>query len=359
MRDIPMTKKKLILAVEGAVSQSGDLNKDIESNILEQQKRLDQRFNNAAATLRQQPTGFTDSPENSSPAPQETFQKEIKSAVIENSTLFSKYGASRYEEVPLELIDDNPYNARSIYEPEKIAEMARQLEADGQLVPGIAVANGERRTLIAAHYRKRGLMLAGIPTMRLMVYDKMSDAALYTLSYKENTLRNKQSSIDDALAWKKALANGIFNSQENLATELGISPANISKTIRALELPEEALAVITQNPASYSMTILYELTLIAPLLDSEGLLSLIQDIHEKEISRRDIATLRQKIKNKEENKEIPPKPTMKSFELYGKSGKIGSIKESSDGRVSFEVTIEDPEAKEKLVAELRARFQEI
>src|SRR5690606_34630553 len=116
-----------------------------------------------------------------------------------------------------------------------------QLKMDGQLVPGIAVRNGERRTLIAGHYRRRGLVINGTRTMRLMVYDSLSEQEMYALSYKENHSRNEQSPLDTAMAWKKLLEDGVYDSAMAIAERIGMSKGNVNKTLAITRLDPAVL----------------------------------------------------------------------------------------------------------------------
>lgn len=265
----------------------------------------------------------------------------------------NEYGKPVFEVVLLENIDDNPFNARQIYEEEKIQAMALQLKEEGQLVPGVAIENGKRRTLIAGHYRKQGLKAAGLPTMALMVFKTLPDKMLYTLSYKENTSRNEQTALDNALIWNQLLTKGLFESQESLAEHLGISRATVSRTLKVLELSDAALYIVKTAPSEYSWTTLYELTQLEPLMPSEKFLELLKQAQGNSLSRREILSKRKALSSPKKKGSVF---THKQYDLTSASGNIGRIRSWPNGKVQVEVMIEDPALQEQFLEELKAKF---
>lgn len=354
-----MVKKKLAGALQNAVTRSVDLGA---------------RFDNAEQVLQRQPTGFatpipfkdvgTPGAHPAVPTAAKPLDDNAKAELNELISRLdvSRYGVPRYEEWPVELIDDNPYNARSIYEPQKIAEMSRQLASDGQLVPGIAVARGSRRTLVAAHYRKRGLIMAGIPVMRLMVYDDMSDEDLYALSYKENTQRNDQTALDNAIAWRKLLDNSVFPTQEALAVKIGVSRPTVVKTLSLLDLPKEVLQQVEETPSAYSFRVLYELTQLQKVMPEEELIQVALEVPSRNTTAAELVAMRESVQAKKEKQDKEDSPrrtnnTARQYRIYGPKGKIGYIKEWDSGKVTFEMQFADPAEQAALVAELRDRYQ--
>lgn len=336
-------RKKLTAALAGAVIDSGQLSKKLDSkenpfNATARKSEIDSRFDRANKVLEQRPTGFTSA-------------KDIHSHFTE------EYGEPSFEVMPLDLIDDNPFNARQIYEPEKVKEMAEHLKQDGQLVPGIAVVNGGRRTLIAGHYRKQGLLEAGIPTMNLMVFKGLPDKTLFSISYKENTLRNKQTALDDALVWSQLLKKGLFDSIEDLSEHIGVSRGTVSKTLKILELSGEALEVIKHSPGSFSWTILYQLAHVEPLLPASEFIELLHKVRKGEISRAEIERFRKA--NEIAPTKLKELATHKQYDLSSPSGRIGRIRSWPDGRIQLDIKISDPQQQEQLLAELRDRFSKV
>ncbi len=154
----------------------------------------------------------------------------------------------RLAHVPLALIDANPYNARRIYRPTRVSELAASIGAHGQEVPGIASPRGGRYVLAAGHYRLRALRLLGAPTMALMLHERLSDRELYALSYRENAEREGHSALDDALAWRELLDGGVYASETEIAEATGLSLPSVNKTLAALRLSAPVLDVVKRGP---------------------------------------------------------------------------------------------------------------
>lgn len=285
--------------------------------------------------------------------------KPVNTVAVETSSISWRLSTPRYEEVPLSLVDENPYNARAVYQPEKIANLAQSLLADGQLVPGIAVARGERRTLVAAHYRKRALHLAGISTIKLMVYDNLSDKDLYLLSYKENNEHSQQTPMDNAIAWKRLLDDGVYKSDLAIAEAIGMSRGNMSKTLAILKLDRTVLDVIEQDPTAFSLGALYELTLLQKESNAQLTTEFASRIITEQIGRKEIMDARTKIVE-ETNKKASTKAAYEVgsiFHIYNDTIRVGDVKYWTNGRVSFDVTITDPHERQRLLDDLRARFE--
>ena len=247
----------------------------------------------------------------------------------------------------------NPYNARHIYRDERVKEMAITLAADGQLQPGLATMRNGRYLLAAGHYRYRGAKVAGIPTLKVILREEMTDRQLFELSYKENNEREGQSPLDDAISWTKALADGLYATEVDLSEANGISPSMINKTLAILKLPEEVLEEVKQAPNSFGLSVLYELLMFSQCATLEQTLTLAKQIRQGEISRRDIEVARRAI---QEPKARKPREGARQYKIVGTPGQVGTIKEWDSGKVMLEVNFEDPAKRAELVAELCRRF---
>lgn len=125
--------------------------------------------------------------------------------------------------VPVAAIDPNPHNARRIYRPERVSELAASIGAHGQDVPGIATLRDGRYILAAGHYRWRAIKVLGLRTMDLMIHDNLSDKDLFAYSYRENAEREGQTALDNALCWDELLKAGLYSSETELAEVTGMS----------------------------------------------------------------------------------------------------------------------------------------
>ncbi len=261
----------------------------------------------------------------------------------------------RFETVSIDQIDPNPHNARQIYRSERVSELATSIQAHGQDVPGIATVRNGRYILAAGHYRLRAIKVAGIHTMNLMVHDGLSDKDLYEFSYRENKEREADSALDDALCWRDLLTNGVYATDVELAESIGQSKANVSKTLRILDLPECVLDEIKKAPTNYAMSALYELALFAKVAPNEdAIVQLVLQLKDGNIGRREIQEARSRMETPRSRKQ---KETSRPYAIAREGAFAGSLKIFPDsGRVTFDVTFQNPADREEVLAIIKSKL---
>ena len=260
---------------------------------------------------------------------------------------------ARFEKVAIELIDVNPFNARHIYRPERVSELAASISAHGQEIPGLAAKQGGRYVLAAGHYRLRALKLIGAKTMDLMVYDSLNDRELYSHSYRENAERETQTALDNALSWRSLLDQGVFASETEIAEATGQSQPNVNKTLAILRLSAPVLEILKEDPKAFAMSALYELVLYEQAVDTPSALAMAKLVKEGEAGRKEIQEARAKVQSPRERKR---KEISRQYKIQRNGQLIGHLKEWDSGKVSFEIVLAETADREALVAELRSRF---
>lgn len=308
---------------------------DIE-NLVDEGKKSE-RFELAKSIVEAQPNGLV--------APVTTAEYAIQSQAERGAIL---------ENVPIDLIDENPFNARRIYAPERIKELSNSIAASGQLTPGIATKRDGRYTLAAGHYRKRAIKLAGIKTMQLMIHENLSDQQLYQISYKENDERTQQSALDNALSWQELIEKNVYRNESAIAEVTGQSRSNINRTMSILKLSDPVLELIKQAPQNYNVSVLYELFQLEQVAGTEATLAMTEKVGAGEISRKELIEYRStygataKKRNRKENG--------RQYKIQVKGQDMGFIKEWDSGRVMVDITLTDASEREALVELLKTRF---
>ena len=131
--------------------------------------------------------------------------------------------AQSLAELPIALVHDHPRNARHLYDPTRIDEMAASIARDGQMMPAIVMADPDKPgsyLLIEGRYRKRALQSLGRETILAIVVDPLPELEAYRLSLILNEERNEQTDLDNAISWKMLLDDGLFTSQDHIAEYL-------------------------------------------------------------------------------------------------------------------------------------------
>jgi len=328
------------------------------------------RFARARETLKERPTGYVEAPltdeeQSKAPAPlvdstaklttskKPVDNKAPNSLVLAVGQAASRLGVPTYQEVPIDLVLDNPYNARYFYKPEKVADLARSMAADGQLIPGLAVKRGNEFILIAGHYRKKGAKQAALPTLKLMVYENITDQDLYLLSYKENAEHNEQTVLDNAFAWRRVLDDKLYQSEVELAEAIGMSKSNVNKTLSIMKLDALVLDVIAQNPELYALSVLYEVYLLQQAGGAVMAADMANRVVEQGIGRKEISMMRERVEatgtpvgRRRRNE------TSRLYRLFN-----GEVRDWDSGRVVIDVKIENEEEKQAFLEEMRSRFK--
>ena len=140
-------------------------------------------------------------------------------------------------EIPVDLIERNPFQTRTHFDPEKLTELAASIAASGVVQPIVVrplpegryqLITGERR-LIASKQAKKET----IPAIVRVV----SDEQAMEMTIVENLQRADLNPIEQARAFFR-LGTDFRMTQEQMATRTGKDRASVGNFLRLLKLPE-------------------------------------------------------------------------------------------------------------------------
>jgi ParB family transcriptional regulator, chromosome partitioning protein len=323
----------------------------MRASLKAEESSVEKRFAAAEAAMERSPGGLA----GPFPTPNRGAQSVTFSA--ESAAEAVPLGDTRtLKKISIDLVFDNPFNARQIYNPDVIKERAASIATHGQRVPALACEDWNhpgRYILIDGHYRKRAIQAAGKTEIECLIEPVNSELELYRLSFLLNAERNAQSSLDNALAWRRLLDEKKVASEEALVELTGLSWGTVNKTLALLKLPESALNRIREQPAKFGVAVGYEVFLFAKNAAEEELLSLMDRILEQDLSSREVEALRKKTQDKPARK---PKEVSRQYKIRSGNAQIGFIKEWDSGKVAFEVRLLDQRDRDALVEELKKRF---
>jgi ParB family chromosome partitioning protein len=307
-----------------------------------EKKKVTDRFAVADAVLAERPSGLA------SPALVVVHQEANIGHATDRQIL----------SVPIALIHDNPLNARNIYDPEVVKNLAASMATRGQMVPASAIRHPDSDKpghfiLIDGHYRKKGLLAAGRVEMDLILLENEGELELYRLSWLLNEERSSQTALDNAIAWKKLMEKHLVEEGAQIAEILGISPATVNKTLALLRLPQAALDKMRDHPNKFGVFIGYELTLAAKIIPEFELLALIDRIVAEDLSSREVEAIRNKFEKGGDRKK---KEVSRQYKIHHENAQIGVIKEWDSGKIAFEIKLADPKERAGLLDDLKRRF---
>ncbi|HYA34482.1 MAG TPA: ParB/RepB/Spo0J family partition protein [Candidatus Binataceae bacterium] len=159
--------------------------------------------------------------------------------------------AGTLTQVAVDRIKPGPYQPRVNFDPEKLEELRRAIEAQGVIEPLIvrraSTASGldVHYELIAGERRLRAARAAGLATVPVVVRELDDNAAL-EMSIVENIMRENLNPVEEGLAFSR-LCREASMSHEQVAVRIGKSRPYVSNAIRLLELPHPVLKMIASG----------------------------------------------------------------------------------------------------------------
>ncbi len=144
-------------------------------------------------------------------------------------------------EIPVELVQANPDQPRTQFDPEQLTALAESIKARGVLQPIVVrPLPGGSYELIAGERRLRASKLADQPTIPAVVRDTDEQERL-ELALIENMARADLNPVEEARACA-TLVEDLGLTKEDLGRRVGRSRAAVSNLIRLLELPTRCSA---------------------------------------------------------------------------------------------------------------------
>ena len=159
-------------------------------------------------------------------------------------------GDHRALELPLDQIDPNPYQTRSMIREDALAELAASIRESGVIQPILVRAtDGGRYQLIAGQRRLLASRIAGKATIPAVVA-KLNDAQAMEATIIENLQRADLSPIEQARAFER-LGREFHMTQEQMAVRTGKDRTSVANFLRLLRLPDDLQQAVTDGLLSF------------------------------------------------------------------------------------------------------------
>jgi len=163
-------------------------------------------------------------------------------------------------ELALDQIQQNPYQTRTEFEANALAELAASIQAQGVLQPIVVrpavrptvehPGSRERFILILGERRYRASKMAGKTTIPAIV-KRVSEQQAAEMTLVENLQRQDLHCLDQAVAFAK-LSTDFNLTQEEIGKRVGVSREQVSNYLRLLKLPLEVLNALRNKDLTYS-----------------------------------------------------------------------------------------------------------
>jgi ParB family transcriptional regulator, chromosome partitioning protein len=150
--------------------------------------------------------------------------------------------------VATEAILPNPLQPRTVFQPERLEELAASIRANGIIQPLIVRRHGDAFQIVAGERRLRAAKLAGLKEVPVLVQE-VADPRMLELALIENIQREDLNAIEMASAYER-LGREYHLSQEDIGRRTGKDRASIANMIRLLRLPKEVQLLLAENRLS-------------------------------------------------------------------------------------------------------------
>lgn len=151
-----------------------------------------------------------------------------------------EYPSDEVVQLPVHKIEANRYQPRSVFDEEKIKELAQTIQTHGMIQPIVVRKldnEGEAYEIIAGERRWRAIQLLEWENISAIIRN-MNDTEIASMALIENLQREELTVIEEASAYNKLLEIHTLT-QEALAQRLGKNQSTIANKLRLLKLPED------------------------------------------------------------------------------------------------------------------------
>lgn len=156
-------------------------------------------------------------------------------------------GVGELRAIPVEQLQESPWNPRSRFDGKKLDELAESLKTQGQLAPIVVRPNGEGGSgperiqlyeIGAGHRRFRAAVLAGLTSLLAVVRD-LDDVTFLELLVFENGNRNDLHPLEEAAGYRRLMEQAGYT-VPRIAERDGRSVEYVYGRLKLLQLTKKA-----------------------------------------------------------------------------------------------------------------------
>ena len=152
-------------------------------------------------------------------------------------------GRDSLRELPLDLISPGPFQPRSIFDADRLEELAESIRHQGVIQPVVVRLCGEKKyQLIAGERRWRAAQIAGIEKIPAIIREVPDEIAI-AMALVENIQREDLNPIEEATALRRLVDEFQMTHQE-AGEAVGRSRSAVSNLLRLLELSGEVRELV-------------------------------------------------------------------------------------------------------------------
>ncbi len=153
--------------------------------------------------------------------------------------------------LPVDHLEPGPFQPRTSFNPDSLAELVASIQAQGILQPLLArphPTQPKHFQIIAGERRWRAAQQAGLHEVPVLVRD-LSDADAMAASLVENLQRQDLNAIEEGEGFRR-LIEEFGLTQEQLGAAVGKSRSHVANSMRLLQLPAGVRAEVQEGRLS-------------------------------------------------------------------------------------------------------------
>jgi len=147
--------------------------------------------------------------------------------------------------LPLTSIHANPMQPRTVFQADRLEELAASIRANGIIQPIVVRQHHDGYQIIAGERRWRAAKIAGVNEVPVVVQD-VADPRMLELALIENIQREDLNPIETAHAYER-LSRELGLSHEEIGRRTGKDRTSITNIVRLLKLPKEVQLLVAEH----------------------------------------------------------------------------------------------------------------
>jgi ParB family transcriptional regulator, chromosome partitioning protein len=152
-------------------------------------------------------------------------------------------------DLPVELIDRNPYQTRTHFDETALNELSQSIQVSGVIQPITVRLIDDRYQLITGERRWLASQRAGKTTVPAIIRQVSNEQAM-EITIIENLQREDLNPVEQARAYER-LSRDFGLTQEQMAQRTGKDRSSVSNFLRLLKLPSQVLTLVESAQLSF------------------------------------------------------------------------------------------------------------
>jgi ParB family transcriptional regulator, chromosome partitioning protein len=246
--------------------------------------------------------------------------------------------------IPLDAIEKNPYQTRTIFEEQSLIELRDSIKEHGVVQPVVVRPAEEqgRYILVLGERRLRASRMAGKETIPALVR-RLSLQQAAEMTVLENVLREDLTCIEQAQAFK-VLSQNFLLTQVQIADRIGVSRETVSNYMRLLRLPEKVMEYLRTEQLTFSNA-----RLLLMLDDNDQIERLATDAVSRRMSWREIEERVLQVPDSASSAETPQQAQSRGARWVDPN--VRAAQTEMERILGVRVSIKDRQGKGKIIIE--------